>query len=169
MSCCEYDLYTMSNFKALYTAVYPGSIPALLYVSVSQRLCKSDGSQVHVPWISKAFWRCSDTEPIFFHVSVISRSETAAPSIHDTTPTHPSPKPYLLGRQPSLEYLLIVWYLGKNWLVHKVRSWLLSVSLETVSSRRVHPSVQSLSHVRLFATPWTAAHQASLSFMPVSY
>ena len=24
--------------------------------------------------------------------------------------------------------------------------------------------VQSLSHVRLFATPWTAAHQASLSF-----
>ena len=25
-------------------------------------------------------------------------------------------------------------------------------------------SVQSLSHVRLFATPWTAAHQASLSF-----
>ena len=30
----------------------------------------------------------------------------------------------------------------------------------------LHPcicSVQSLSHVRLFATPWTAAHQASLS------
>ena len=26
-------------------------------------------------------------------------------------------------------------------------------------------SVQSLSHVRLFATPWTAAHQASLSFI----
>ena len=25
-------------------------------------------------------------------------------------------------------------------------------------------SVQLLSHVRLFATPWTAAHQASLSF-----
>ena len=24
-------------------------------------------------------------------------------------------------------------------------------------------SVQSLSHIRLFATPWTAAHQASLS------
>ena len=24
-------------------------------------------------------------------------------------------------------------------------------------------SVQSLSHVRLFATPWTAAHQASVS------
>ena len=26
-----------------------------------------------------------------------------------------------------------------------------------------YSSVQSLSHVRLFATPWTAAHQASLS------
>ena len=26
-------------------------------------------------------------------------------------------------------------------------------------------SVQSLSHVRFFATPWTAAHQASLSFI----
>ena len=29
---------------------------------------------------------------------------------------------------------------------------------------RVKVSVHSLSHVRLFATPWTAAHQASLSF-----
>ena len=27
----------------------------------------------------------------------------------------------------------------------------------------MYSSVQSLSHVRLFATPWTAAHQASLS------
>ena len=27
----------------------------------------------------------------------------------------------------------------------------------------VHSSVQSLSHVQLFVTPWTAAHQASLS------
>ena len=27
----------------------------------------------------------------------------------------------------------------------------------------IFSSVQSLSHVRLFATPWTAAHQASLS------
>ena len=26
-----------------------------------------------------------------------------------------------------------------------------------------HPSVQVLSHVQLFVTPWTAAHQASLS------
>ena len=36
---------------------------------------------------------------------------------------------------------------------------------ETYSSQRSHSlsSVQSLSHVRLFATPWTAACQASLS------
>ena len=27
----------------------------------------------------------------------------------------------------------------------------------------IHSSVQSLSHIRLFATPWIAAHQASLS------
>ena len=29
---------------------------------------------------------------------------------------------------------------------------------------RIHVVVQSLSHARLFVTPWTAAHQASLSF-----
>ena len=29
---------------------------------------------------------------------------------------------------------------------------------------RILVVVQSLSHVRLFETPWTAAHQASLSF-----
>ena len=29
--------------------------------------------------------------------------------------------------------------------------------------KTISQSVQSLSHVRLFATPWTAAHQASLS------
>ena len=30
-------------------------------------------------------------------------------------------------------------------------------------------SVQSLSHVRLFATPWTAAHQASLSIIILEF
>ena len=39
-------------------------------------------------------------------------------------------------------------------------SWLLSVQFS---------SVQSLSHVRLFATPWTAACQASLSSTPGVY
>ena len=29
---------------------------------------------------------------------------------------------------------------------------------------RIHAVVQSLSQARLFVTPWTAAHQASLSF-----
>ena len=32
-----------------------------------------------------------------------------------------------------------------------------------ISSKSIFNSVQSLSHVRLFATPWIAAHQASLS------
>ena len=34
---------------------------------------------------------------------------------------------------------------------------------ENPSMANVQPSVQSLSHVQLFATPWTAARQASLS------
>ena len=40
--------------------------------------------------------------------------------------------------------------------------------MESSSNKQVicvlFSSVQSLSHVQLFATPWTAAHQASLSF-----
>ena len=32
-----------------------------------------------------------------------------------------------------------------------------------ISGRRFCPSVQSLSRIQLFATPWTSAHQASLS------
>ena len=39
----------------------------------------------------------------------------------------------------------------------------LSTHTPTHLSLPVFSSVQSLSHVRLFATPWTAAHQASLS------
>ena len=35
---------------------------------------------------------------------------------------------------------------------------------QKIKNRSTISSVQSLSHVRLFATPWTAAHQASLSF-----
>ena len=34
---------------------------------------------------------------------------------------------------------------------------------EMLPLKAVSQSVQSLSHVRLFATPWIAAHQASLS------
>ena len=38
-----------------------------------------------------------------------------------------------------------------------------SMGLQKVSQEQWLSSVQSLSHVQLFATPWTAAHQASLS------
>ena len=41
----------------------------------------------------------------------------------------------------------------------KGASW----KFDTYGSSCMFSSVQSLSHVRLFATPWTAAHQASLS------
>ena len=42
-------------------------------------------------------------------------------------------------------------------MLHPWISWASSLSLTT------NPSVQSLSHVQLFVTPWTAARQASLS------
>ena len=46
------------------------------------------------------------------------------------------------------------------WLFYKmVASW----SLKLEQTPRSFSSVQSLSHVLLFVTPWTAAHQASLS------
>ena len=35
--------------------------------------------------------------------------------------------------------------------------------MSIAASKQMFSSVQSLSHVQLFATPWTAAHQASLS------
>ena len=41
--------------------------------------------------------------------------------------------------------------------------FLLSVETTDKSLSLSLPSVQSLSHVQLFATPWTAAYQASLS------
>ena len=48
----------------------------------------------------------------------------------------------------------VFWYLrsGCYWLCIVTPVWTLALS-----------SVQSLSHVQLFATPWTTAHQASLS------
>jgi len=46
---------------------------------------------------------------------------------------------------------------------HTVLSLLYTLSCLTVNSLTVCVSVQSFSHVRLFVTPWTAAHQASLS------
>ena len=45
---------------------------------------------------------------------------------------------------------------GLKLYIQKVRSWCLTPSVQ-------FSSVQSFSHVRLFVTPWTTAHQASLS------
>ena len=51
-----------------------------------------------------------------------------------------------------------MWLQSRTWLNNRVRMpWCLSVDVFQFSS------VQSLSCVRLFATPWIAAHQASLS------
>ena len=49
---------------------------------------------------------------------------------------------------------------------HAVRSLLFNLQSHLcliITARSTYYSVQLLSHVRLFATPWTAAHQASLS------
>ena len=51
-----------------------------------------------------------------------------------------------------MEFLLSLWFrLANHYVLH------------TESYLSVFNSVQSLSHVQLFATPWIAAHQASLS------
>ena len=52
----------------------------------------------------------------------------------------------------------ILWIL----ILHQLISQTCNVK-SSMSSRVLFSSVQSLSHVRLFATPWTAAYQASLS------
>ena len=44
----------------------------------------------------------------------------------------------------------------------RIPSWVFSCA-QNCKFHKVSQSVQSLSHVRLFVTPWTAAHQASLS------
>ena len=48
-------------------------------------------------------------------------------------------------------------------MIHKILKYFMSVSLQSNSSPIIVVAVQSLSRVRLFATPWTAARQASLS------
>ena len=49
--------------------------------------------------------------------------------------------------------------------IHNVMFKTINVSLDSVS---YCCSVHSLSHVRLFVTPWTAARQASMSFISQS-
>ena len=48
----------------------------------------------------------------------------------------------------------------EQWIGSKLESSTLRLYTVTLLQ---FSSLQSLSHVRLFATPWTAAHQASLS------
>ena len=50
--------------------------------------------------------------------------------------------------------------MGQKFLPGKVQGGLVEGSLQMLDLS----SVQLLSRVRLFVTPWTAAHQASLSF-----
>ena len=52
------------------------------------------------------------------------------------------------------------WFFA-SWDYNTLRFYLFSFS--SLISFSIFSSVQSLSHVQLFATPWTAAHQASLS------
>ena len=60
--------------------------------------------------------------------------------------------------------------LEKGTVTHSsVLAWRISWTVLGVAKRwtrlsEFHTHFQLLSHVRLFATPWTAAHQASLSF-----
>ena len=80
---------------------------------------------------------------------------------------------FKLGGHRRLFWLFAI-YLCKDPISkhgHFKRYWVLGLyhmNLEGHSSNHTIPMslvvVQSLSHVRLFATPWTAAHQASLSF-----
>ena len=65
---------------------------------------------------------------------------------------------YRLSREFSANLaLLVVDKLLQRFLKH-------TLSFSSLIQRFIQfSSVQSLSHVRLFATPWTAAHQASLS------
>ena len=52
-----------------------------------------------------------------------------------------------------------------EWLTLSTFGWVVGKSSDLKKVHLIHlfSSVQSLSHVQLFATPWTAAHQASLS------
>ena len=68
----------------------------------------------------------------------------------------------------ALQWIKLMWYIctvekyttiRNNEITPFAATWM---DLENILLSKVS-SVQSLSHVRLFATPWTAAHQASLS------
>ena len=84
-------------------------------------------------------------------ISAVPQCESAV-SIHISPPSWASLPPHfhptLLGHQRALSWapLLCSSFLLATYFTHQFSSF------------------QSLSHVQLFVTPWTSAHQASLSF-----
>ena len=56
-------------------------------------------------------------------------------------------------------------YFFTSWYIYHVQEWAEELLFRITENRIQYQfsSVQSLSHVRLFATPWTTAHQSSLS------
>ena len=53
----------------------------------------------------------------------------------------------------------------KNIIIERKNAFRWALSVDWTQLRKEFSSVQSLSHVQLFDTPWTAAHQASLSII----
>ena len=89
-------------------------------------------------------------------LSVLKLGESWQPG---TTQSPSSPEPL---RPPLTSAIAVV---DSSYTISKAVAPLLSVirpSLKPQTSRRV-VTVQSLNHVQLFATPWTAAHQVPLS------
>ena len=58
--------------------------------------------------------------------------------------------------------MIMIWIsiTNHNLIYNKIRCGSIVVSI--AASKQMYSSVQTLSHVQLFATPWTAEHQASL-------
>ena len=71
----------------------------------------------------------------------------------------------LFGRWQSVNTKLSSWIIPKGQLMTKEKSNWMSDLINAVYNQSTlqFSSVQLLSHVQLFVTPWTTAHQASLS------
>ena len=87
----------------------------------------------------------------------------------------PLPNHHLIGLYPDKEtaisrvYLLVHLQTWQSYMLSAAKAFALGTGLSPLPPLRLQferhqfSSVQSLSHVRLFATPWIAARQASLS------
>ena len=80
----------------------------------------------------------------------------ASPPVYPCPPGSPDPQSF---SQSGFLFPLLPWALLFSLLGTSLSSTNLPLKCAGPSS------VQSLSHVRLFATPWTAGHQASLSII----